>query len=170
MSILPPTDLVTEVAQAADPSRLRAAMTRLADLSRSRLGPESQFSSLLAGDVARTSSPSIDGRPAGPYSATRIPSLSVQNGAEIRNSASNPAKDFEAFIIQSCLQTILPKEEQGFFGQGTGGGIWRSMLAEQLANQISKAGGIGLNKVLGHRWTQPNVRADAAGISSPERS
>ncbi len=34
------------------------------------------------------------------------------------------------------------------YGKGNAGGIWKSMLAEQIGTQIAKAGGIGIAKML----------------------
>jgi flagellar protein FlgJ len=156
MSIFPPTDIVTEVAQAADPKRLQVAIARLVELSGTRGQPSEQFAALVSG-VAKRSQLSEPG-------GTKA--VNLQGGAPAsqmpieRSPAAEANRKFEAFLIQSCLQTILPKEEHGFFGQGAAGGIWRSMIAEQLGNQIAKAGGIGLQKMLDHHKTQQISQVD----------
>jgi len=43
---------------------------------------------------------------------------------------------------------MLPKDSSNVFGQGTAGDMWRSMLAEQVAQQIAKSGALGLAKRL----------------------
>lgn len=167
MSILPQTDIVTEVAQAADPQKLHNAIARLSELSKARLRPAGdQFSGLVHGidSAARTNNgvgsaqrstnvASFDGPAATRRSATPIES----------QGAHDATRKFEAFIIQSWIQTILPSQDHGFFGQGSAGGIWRSMLAEQIGNQIARAGGIGLNKVLERHWVQQASQTESAG-------
>jgi hypothetical protein len=63
----------------------------------------------------------------------------------------SPTQKFEAFLLQGWLDVILPKEGSGVYGGGAGAGIWRSMMAEQLATQIVRAGGVGLHNVLSHK-------------------
>jgi flagellar protein FlgJ len=157
MSILPQTDIVTEVAGAADPQKLRNAITRLSELSGTRVRQnDDQFSGLVHGmdNGARTNIgvgnaqgstaavPGFDGAAGNFRSASSIESP----------RADDATRKFEAFIMQSWIQTILPSQDHGFFGQGAAGGIWRSMLAEQIGNQVARAGGIGLKKMLERHW------------------
>jgi Rod binding domain-containing protein len=53
-------------------------------------------------------------------------------------------RQFESFVLQSFIETMLPKNAESVFGKGTAGGIWKSMLAEKLADQISRNGGVGI--------------------------
>ena len=46
---------------------------------------------------------------------------------------------------------MLPKESEEVFGKGTAGGVWKSMLAEQLGAQLAKGKGIGIAKQLAPR-------------------
>lgn len=160
MSIFPPTDIVTEVAQAADPQKLHVAMARLAAANSVR--PNEQFSTLVNGASFQQN----------PHRSVTSAANALGGGASslasasVDRQASDAARKFEAYVIQSFLQTILPQEEHGFFGSGTAGGIWRSMIAEQLGNQIAKAGGIGLHKMLERHWTQQGVHAQAGPPSS----
>ena len=57
-------------------------------------------------------------------------------------------RKFEAFILQTFVETMLPKESEEVFGKGTAGGVWKSMLAEQLGAQLAKGNGIGIAKQL----------------------
>ncbi|WP_338305220.1 rod-binding protein, partial [Bradyrhizobium ottawaense] len=57
-------------------------------------------------------------------------------------------RKFEAFILQTFVETMLPKESEQVFGKGTAGGVWKSMLAEQLGSQLAKGNGIGIAKQL----------------------
>ncbi|PWB81684.1 MAG: flagellar biosynthesis protein FlgJ [Methylocystaceae bacterium] len=165
MSIFPATDLVAEVARAADPRRLNAAVTRLADLSSRKVKPE-EFANLVEGASGAVKS----APPASSAGATVDVSYGPAAGGGVRSSsgsiesarASDVTEKFEAYIIQTCLQTILPQSEQGLFGRGTAGGVWRSMVAEQLGNQIAKAGGVGLHKMLDQHLARHAARAEAS--------
>ena len=57
---------------------------------------------------------------------------------------SDAPKEFEAFFLQSFIQEMLPKDAEGVYGSGVAGDIWRSMLSEQLGNQLAKSGGVGI--------------------------
>jgi hypothetical protein len=50
----------------------------------------------------------------------------------------------EAFVLQSFIQSMLPKNAVHVFGKGTAGEVWKSMLAEKLANVIAGSGQVGL--------------------------
>ena len=50
--------------------------------------------------------------------------------------------------MQSFIQTMLPKNSKSFFGKGTAGEVWKSMLAEKLGAQIAGSGQVGLAKRL----------------------
>ena len=56
---------------------------------------------------------------------------------------------------------MLPKNAESVFGSGTAGGIWKSMLAEKLADQISRSGGIGIAQ----RTCRPSGFFGAAGCA-----
>jgi len=57
-------------------------------------------------------------------------------------------KEFEAFVLQSFIQEMLPKEADSVFGKGAGADIWRSMLAEKLAYEVAARGDIGIAKAI----------------------
>ncbi len=51
-------------------------------------------------------------------------------------------------MLQSFIQEMLPKDAEHVFGKGAAGEIWKSMLAEQLATEIARGGGVGIAKSL----------------------
>jgi len=57
---------------------------------------------------------------------------------------TDPYVEFEAFVLQSFVEAMLPKNAESVFGSGTAGGFWKSMLAEKLGMELAKSGGIGL--------------------------
>jgi len=141
MAINPPSDIVLDVARAADPARFQAASKRLSDLS-SAPGA-SEFADVFKGTIARSSVR----MPEDPYSIkTAFRNETVRSEAEKTASA---LQQFEAFILQSFVESMLPKDAGAVFGKESAGGIWKSMLAEQIGAQLAKAGGIGIaSKVL----------------------
>lgn len=77
----------------------------------------------------------------------------------------------EAFILQSFIQSMLPKNAKTVFGKGTAGEIWRSMLAEKLATELAQSGQVGLAKQLAQgrgnaAATMPQAVAPAATPSA----
>ena len=51
-------------------------------------------------------------------------------------------------MLQSFIQSMLPKNAKNVFGKGIAGDIWKSMLAEKLANEVGRSGQVGLAKRL----------------------
>jgi Rod binding domain-containing protein len=80
-------------------------------------------------------------------------------------------RQFESFILQTFIETMLPKNAESVFGKGTAGGIWKSMMAEKLADQISRSGGIGIAQKLAgpHVSSSPPASQSnaAAGATQP---
>ncbi|HDZ75568.1 MAG TPA: hypothetical protein ENH55_22950 [Aurantimonas coralicida] len=55
-----------------------------------------------------------------------------------------PLEQFEGFVLRSFVESMLPSEASSYFGSGTAGAIWRSMMAEEIGNELAKGGGIGI--------------------------
>jgi peptidoglycan hydrolase FlgJ len=146
MSIFPANDLVVDVARAADPQRVNAAVQRLADFGNMRApsiaGLDKSFDATAS---ALRSAPQKFASIAPPSRTTKS---TANNEPIAASAATDAARKFEAFILQSFMETLLPKEGHGAYGEGTGSGVWRSMMAEQLGTQLAKAGGIGIGKML----------------------
>jgi peptidoglycan hydrolase FlgJ len=141
MAFNPHTDVILEVASAADPSRATVAAQRLNALAGSN-APAADF----AADLDRA---------AGATSATTAP---LANAADMRShlpsALGGPDKlgqaktQFEAMMLNSFVSEMLPKDTGEVFGQGTAGDMWRSMLADQVSTQIAKSGKLGLARRL----------------------
>lgn len=58
-------------------------------------------------------------------------------------------RQFESFVLQSFIENMLPKNAESVFGKGTAGSVWRSMMAEKIADQISRSGGVGIAERIG---------------------
>lgn len=140
MAIFPATDLVIDVGRAADPSRKAEALKRLEKLS---------FSTAVS---ALNSEPPI------PYNTHSSKRLSVDNSKSNLSTSPNVAsgnqdshvfafKKFEAFILQTWLEILLPNAGSGAYGNDQAGSLWRSLMAEQLGDQLSKNDSLGLSRL-----------------------
>jgi peptidoglycan hydrolase FlgJ len=128
VATIPPTDIILDVARAADPQRYREAVERLARLR----APD-------AGAAATSSTGSL------PAEGSQAPSVSDPTA-----SSRSPRRrldaygQFEAFIMQSFVQSMLPKNATNVYGRGTAGEVWRSMLAERMGEELARSGQVGI--------------------------
>ena len=141
MAISPPSDLLLDVARAADPAKVREATAKLARLAADPSAPNEGFGkALAAAKVTGASAP-----------ATTTTMSPIPTGAGSLRGTAQPKADtykkFEAVLLQNFVESMLPKDDESF-GDAASAGIYRSMMAEQLANQIANAGGIGIAKAI----------------------
>lgn len=130
MSINPPLDIVLDVARAADPTRYRQAVERL---TRAAPADAAAFEGML--DPATTAS------------APASPAVAPQSAVSSRPLPSDAAKafrGFEAMALTTFVEAAFPGNASAAFGSGLAGGVWKSMLAEQIATQMARSGGIGI--------------------------
>ena len=125
VSIDPASDVIADVIRAADPGRSAAAARRLSDLAGQASAPKPSFDSEL-------------GRLAAPVQATAMRAGVRARAAADSKSGSQTA--FEAMFLGNVLGELLPTDAGGYFGEGTAGQMWKSMLADQVARQIAKSG------------------------------
>jgi hypothetical protein len=135
MGIQPPSDIVLDVARAADPMRYQAASRKLSELSSA--SGSADFADVFKGTAQSSGHLSLD-----PY-AVKTAYRNQTTLAE-GDKAGKAYEQFEAFVLQSFVESMMPKNSESVFGKGTAGGIWKSMLAEQIGAQIAKAGGVGI--------------------------
>jgi Rod binding domain-containing protein len=101
-------------------------------------------------DAIQRTAPSADSSAAGLASSAR-PAAKLE-------TKPGPLVQFEAFVLQSFIQSIMPQESTAVFGEGTAGEVWKSMLAEKIALQVAEAGGIGIAKMIAPKnTTTPNI-------------
>ncbi|MBP0616654.1 rod-binding protein [Jiella mangrovi] len=81
-----------------------------------------------------------------------------------------PLEQFEGFVLRSFVESMLPSDASEFFGKGTAGAIWRSMLAEEIGAEMAKGGGIGIADAISKKENPTagaHARAEAtAGIAA----
>lgn len=159
MAISPPSDILLDVASAADPASVRLATARLAKLASDPSAVAGDFSTAL---VAARQGGTVAGSAwstAAAGSTLAPPATSVAaRAAPIKKDAY---QKFEAVLLTNFVESMLPKDDE-LFGDKQSAGVYRSMMAEQFANQIAKAGGIGIAKAVEHAHP-----SSPAHLSSP---
>ncbi len=122
LAISPPRDIVLDVARAAGPADIQAARTALARRA---------------------------GGAAAPFSVSEAPALSRTTEATDKESGNAAQfKRFEAMVLTTFIQNMLPKDTEGVYGEGLAGDMWKSQMAEHLADVMADRGGIGIAKSL----------------------
>ncbi|KQU64798.1 flagellar biosynthesis protein FlgJ [Aminobacter sp. DSM 101952] len=121
MAISPPSDIVLDVAKAVEPAGIQAARAALANRTASTAGAFSLTEAAVTGGISRQPD-------------TASPDASM--------------KRFEAMVLQTFIENMLPKNTDSVYGKGMAGDMWKSMMAEHLAGQTAEAGGIGIAKAL----------------------
>ncbi len=133
MAIAPLSDIVLDVAGAADPVRRQEATERLAKLAGAAPSAQPAFSDLLHSSAVLH--PSM---PVGVAMGSRLGPIDTRSA-----SPNKVYQKFEAVFLQNFVEAMLPKDEE-LFGDAASADISRSMMAEQLAQQIAKTGKLGI--------------------------
>lgn len=128
MAITPPSDIILDVSRAADPQRYREAVERLARL---------RATGATAATSSSTGSPPAE-RPTAPSLSGATPT------ARSPRRRLDAYGQFEAFILQTFVQSMLPKNATNVYGRGTAGEVWRSMLAEKIGEELARSGQVGI--------------------------
>jgi flagellar protein FlgJ len=149
MAVSPPSDIVLDVAKAVDSTEIAEARTRLANASAARRA-EGAFS------LAETVSATAAGNAASRASATPI-----------RDKAG--FVKFEAMVLRNFVEAMMPKSTESVYGKGLAGDMWKSMMAEQVANVVAERGGVGIaDRVLGDYYMNADRRMPVAGVADGE--
>jgi Rod binding domain-containing protein len=135
MAISPPSDIVLDVLNNADPSRLEVAQAQLK-------------SSQATSEARRLASTDAS------FDAT-FRRNAVDDSHNIKHRLDGVEKKavpetyrkFEAMVLQNFIKTMLPESEE-VYGKGASGEIWKGMMAEKIAEEIAKDGGIGIAESL----------------------
>lgn len=141
MPIAPPSQIGLDVLR---PPALPEIAAARAELARRPNGAVAEFSVSDKGD---TTAPAETGKPVAPETFKR----------------------FEAMVLQSFIQNMLPKDGAAVYGKGMAGDMWKAMLAEKVAAVVAERGGIGIaDRMLGQHYTaeaKPTIetpKSDAA--------
>ena len=83
-------------------------------------------------------------QPAAPRLLSGVPGATLPPAQQASIAAT--ARQFEAMAIGQLLQPMFDTVDtgKGLFGGGAGEDAWKPMLVNELAKQITRAGGLGL--------------------------
>jgi hypothetical protein len=99
------------------------------------------------------------------------PSSQAGSSATAASKQANALRQFEAFVLQSFVQSMLPKASATLFGKGTAGEVWRSMLAEKIGQQIAQSGTVGIaERIAASRPGDAAAAVRRPAVESPEGS
>jgi len=135
LAISPPSDIVLDVARAADPADIRKAHAEL--LSRA-------------------------GESDAPFEVAGVRNARASRPAE----GADSFRRFEAMILQTFIQNMLPKNAEGIFGKGLAGDMWKARMSENIADVVAARGGIGIAQTLASAHYMAAGQADATGTAS----
>lgn len=155
MSIAPPSDIIMDVAQAADPARRQAAVAKLAAQAAAEGGsPPVDF------DVAlRSATP---GPATGTDPSLRLSPLAGAGHSQGLAGRGSPYQKFEAMVLTNFVESILPKDTE-LFGDSASADVCRSMFAGKIADQLAKSGRIGIAQSI------ERFQTHAAAAASPPK-
>jgi len=171
MAIDPPSDIVLEVARAADPARAAAVARRLNALAVNGSASSEDFGAALErANPSRAPTPVAGADMRGKLAA-------LQPGGN--DKASKAQVQFESVLLNSFVGEMLPKDAPGAYGQGLAGEMWRSLLAEKISGEIASSGALGIGRrlfathplstsaaLMGAAKESDKVRADTAQMSA----
>ena len=115
------SDLIVDAMRAADPARVQSLRDKLQSFA----------------TAAATSKPDAKSGFQFELSAGK----SVTPG---KSKEAETLKKFEAVVLSTFVQSMLPKDAESVFGKGLAGDMWKAQMAEKLAEQIADRGGIGI--------------------------
>ena len=119
MAISPPGDIVLDVTRAADPASAALARARLEN----KAGTEPAFE---AADGTPSPAPRLDGK------------------GDAQGAVPKSYVKFEGMVLQSFLQSMMPKDTESVYGGGISGDMWKSLLSQTLGETMAERGGIGI--------------------------
>ena len=156
MSISVTTDIILDVARAADPQRLKAAIRKLENAGGETAGAE--FAALLAQPDAKGAQSTPQGR------STHTPSASHPAASKARTQIeADPTeaayRALGGVLLQKTFETAMPDKTASVFGKGVAGSTWKSLLTQHLAESMSGA-------LFRLPKTPDRLRADAAATPS----
>ncbi len=152
MAISPPSDLVLDVVRAADPTEVQAAQAKLK-------ANRAAFAASSLADAGAGFGAALDRLSTPETSAGLANARSKVKASEIPEEL----RQFEAVVLQSFIKDMLPSDSEEIYGKGNAGEIWKSMMAEQFGQVISKSGGVGIAEQM---FADQLARARDSGVNN----
>ncbi len=136
------SDIVLDVTRAADTAKRSAAVSRLETMAGQ------------ASVKAEAAAPVADVVPEW-TAEVRVAAANTSRPPQIRTSDGTPGGagkkagpyvEFEAMLLQTMIESMMPEDAEAVYGSGTAGKVWKSMLAEKIAAEIARTGTLGIAK------------------------
>lgn len=137
MAISPPGDIIMDVMRAAEPERAQEARAQLQRIAEGAR-PPTAFETATSLASSRVSAKEGEG----------------------------PYQKFEAMVLGTFFQSMLPDSTDSVYGEGMSGDMWKSLLAQQLGDTVAERGGIGIaNRLLADHYREGDQRIPLTGAS-----
>jgi peptidoglycan hydrolase FlgJ len=127
------SDLVMDVVRAADPQEVQVAQEKLK-------ANKAAFAATSLADAGKGFGAAVDMLDG----ASSKAGLGDTNIRSARTEIPETYRKYEASVLQTFVANMLPKDSEEVYGKGNAGEIWKSMMAEQFADTISRNGGVGI--------------------------
>jgi peptidoglycan hydrolase FlgJ len=152
MAISPPSDLVLDVVRAADPAEVQEAQAKLK-------ANRAAFAANSLAEAGAGFGAALD------VITTPATKAGLANPEPSKDMARMPEeyRKFEAGILQNFVNSMLPSDSEQVYGKGSAGEFWKSMMSEQIAESMSKNGGIGIAEQM---YSQALARSESAGLNA----
>jgi flagellar protein FlgJ len=167
VAINPPSDILSDVAAAAHPRKLQEATQRLETAGTEAAAAANFALAMNAVNGAKTHDVRT---PDAAVTATGLPASTTKapDAPIAQQSRPEALKKFEAFFLQTFVDSILPKNATSVFGTGTAGEVWRSMLSEHMAAEIAKSSKFGIaERLAGNHFNAPPQQSLAGPKTEP---
>ncbi len=92
-------------------------------------------------------------RPVSEAQATKATPL-ASRAPHVKKTA-DAAQKFEAFVLQSFIQEMMPETQESVFGGGISGDFWKSMMSEKIAEQVAARGSLGIAETVRAQHAMP---------------
>lgn len=85
--------------------------------------------------------------PIGDSTLRRLSSSAATAAAATRAGGKQDVRSqFEALMLQTFVEAMLPKDTSHVFGKGIAGSTWKSMMAEMIAKEVVRSEQLGLTR------------------------
>lgn len=138
------SDILVDAMRAADPQRAAEARLQLKNLSQNARTIDTsniEFGTELAQGLKRTTP---------------------------KEGPRETLQKFEAVVLSTFVQAMMPKDSTSVFGEGLSGDMWKAQMSEKLGEQLAKSGGIGIaDRLLKSYKVSGEAIQPVAGLSDP---
>ena len=105
----------------------------------------------------------------------KLRSMGTGDATPVAAAYANRAPDreqalvkFDAMVLGSFVEAMLPTESENVYGGGLAGDMWKSMLAQEIAGALAERGAIQLaSRYIGDRYADGDVAEPLRGVADP---